>query len=308
MKKDFIRLRLALLKERADYRTFWETYGGKKITDAVNRYVKGEPTPKIIFDFNERLARFGVKSPFPVRGAIAANVVNILDTLNPYKEVPEDIPYGPLGLKFSDDKPAICQVVQEDPGGLWRPVETMASFYDKNTTVPLKPFERLLRIDLSRKRSELISDFIKFLDRVDLSRNAFLSGDMPKGKLEDIADNYAIWEQDNTRFRKECWQHLKVWKMRRQKKSYAAIARELNIRIPAAKKSFARAFELIEGKKYDPELFIKYKSVNLPELKRTCDNCPTRSTCTELCPDGLRYGNQDYVPQQHLIPKNRPVS
>lgn len=294
------RLRLALLKERADYRTLWGQYGGENLADAVSRYKKSGVVEKITCNFNNGLARFGIEPPFPVRGPVF-NLNILLDVLNPYKEVPEEIPFG---IKFSSDQRSICQILQQEPDDLWQPFETTASFYDKESTISLKPSERLLRVDLSNKRSKLISDFINFLDDVNLNRNAFLSSETPEGKLHNIFLNYSAWEQKKTRFRKESWQHLKVWKMRRQRKSYAIIAHELEIKIPAAKKSFARAFELIEGRKYDPTFFKDYKKIHLHELNNPCEDCPERATCPELCPDALQYANQDQVKQHHLIPKN----
>ena len=32
-----------------------------------------------------------------------------------------------------------------------------------------------------------------------------------------------------------------------------------------------------------------------------CSQCPKRPTCTKLCEEALRYANQDYVYQKHLL-------
>lgn len=328
------RLRLALLKERADYRTFWQESGGDElatINDAVIksleakevdihkcRYRDTEPSRFIdcltrrrnevakgytseierIGTFIKGLRSFGILNP--------ERLEDCWDALNPFNdEIPKHLPF-----RFVDAPPPIWQIrVDKEPGELGygiplgrasiiqaQPEDLRgegSTMLTLESALPLKPSERLLKIDLSRKRSELLNEFKLLLDRVDFLRD------------RNASDNYEEWEQDSSRFREECWRHLAAWKMARRGKSYTEIAHELNIRADAVKKSIARAYELIEGCKYDKEHFRKiYKSIPAAELEKTCKNCPEKPTCEEteeLCPAIIQFINQDYKAQQHLL-------
>lgn len=307
------RLRLAILKQRADYRAFWDECG-EKMTKAVEQcfdlgeFSRTREYLRFSMDCTEKLRRFNIVNPFPLAGGVRGEMLAALAALNPYDEkMPKQIPF-----KFLDDKAAIWQVVRHKPGDPWEPCEHSSFCFSRDEPVRLNPSERLLKVDLSRKKSELIAEFATFLDRVEYSRDTFLcnepEGDEDElaGFTDDMRDNYRQWEQDNSRYRNECWKHLEIWKMRRQRKSFSTIASELKMKIPAAKKGFAHAFELIEGRKYDPVSFKQYKEMHKSELKRTCNDCPERPTCTELCPDALQYSEQEHAAQQHLLP-NKPL-
>jgi len=256
------RLRLALLKESTAYRAFWDEYGHRG----------EELTGDELAEFNGLLREtFGIAlDPF--------RRPEWFDRLDPYKQNDAAI------VRFHYPLPAISLVM----GG------TPEEHRYRTTASELKPSERLLRVDLSRKRSELLREFTLFLDLVEAHCG---SGDVP----EDWTLNYAAWQPDNSRFRSEAWQALEVWRLRRQRKTYKDIARTLGIGLQAAKMAFRRAYELIEGKPYMPEAF---KRENLPvstsELGKTCLDCPIRSTCKELCPDMLRFVDQDYGSQREV--------
>ena len=310
------RLRLALLKQRIDYRAFWEQYS-EKVTKALevflsaNENLHNDPTQycterseyyPLIKEFSNGLRHFGIGSPLPDGAGRPLDIKTALSALDPFNdEIPEWLP-----ISFSDDQPGIWQVVCGTPSVSW--TEAPGEHYSQciipnnETLIPLEPSERLLKVDISRRKSELIAEFTTFLDRVKAHRDAFSAG-----KKMSAEANYAQWEQDNSRYREECWQHLEVWKMRRQRKSFDTIAKEQKMKVPAAKKSFARAFELIEERKYDPALFKKYKEVKIVELKNICDNCHERTTCTEECPDALQYSGQDEVKQHDFITYTPPL-
>ena len=36
------------------------------------------------------------------------------------------------------------------------------------------------------------------------------------------------------------------------------------------------------------------------EMSNLCANCKHKTTCTRLCPEALKYVNQDYVPPTHI--------
>lgn len=310
------RLRLALIKESSVYRNFWDNYGGDKARmmfkyleaqhcsrhmlllrkkDTENSsppdvwFRKGltiDQFPPEYWDFknqerifSERLReQFGIdSSPFFwiswEEWLIRIDPYNIDDTtfvwfwypLPPIKQV--------FGAPLPDmpEEHRACEIFPSEKNGN-----------------ELNPSERILRVDLSRKRGELTREFALFLDMVEARRT-------DENVPEDWKENYSTWEPDNSRFRFEAWQALGVWRLRRKRKTYKEIEQTLEIGLPAAKMAFRRAYELIEGKPYDPEAF---KRNNLPvstsELGKTCSTCPIRSTCKELCPDMLLFVGQDY--------------
>ena len=148
-----------------------------------------------------------------------------------------------------------------------------------------KPWERLYAVDLRKPKAQIEADFKTYLDW------AFTNEDG--------------WEVNKTRRRKEAWQHLEVWKLRKKRQSFFTIANQLDISVDVAKKSFARAFELTQGKKYDPDLYRREAwAIKMSELTRTCDVCPDRSTCVELCPDMLMLVDQDQVKRKEKLFEN----
>ncbi len=301
------RLRLALIKESTHYRDFWDQYGDKarqahrQIENfyAEHDYTLGMDEETIDAFFSEceeahnTLPVFNgvLREHFGIdfsSGDALFNRDEWFDHLNPYKLNDNAI------VRFYYPAPAISQVVNLQ--GRRQPEEHRyrTPLPSKERGNELLPSERLIRVDLSRKRSELLREFTLFLDLAEAHR---ASDDIP----EDWKLNYATWEPDNSRFRSEAWQALKVWRLRRERKTYKEISRILRIGLQAAKMAFRRAYELIEDKPYNPEAF---KRENLPvsvsELARTCLNCPIKNTCVELCPDMLRYVEQDTVSQREL--------
>ena len=96
---------------------------------------------------------------------------------------------------------------------------------------------------------------------------------------------------DPPRRRKEVWEQLKVWSMRKERLSYKEIAEKTNVPIDTVKKRFHRAFEITQGHPYNRRDFNHY--LEKPKVG-LCDRCDKRSECTELCPDAVRYTMQDY--------------
>lgn len=149
----------------------------------------------------------------------------------------------------------------------------------------MKPFERLFKVDLRKKKNQLLKEFKNYLDGV-----------YAKKKQAEDDPYYSFWEQDLSRYREESWNHLEVWKLKKQNLSFIDIGIKLKITEDTAKKSFYRAYELTQGKKYDfQELQRKAGIVRKEEMERICATCPNRDTCTdyEICPDVLRYITQD---------------
>lgn len=105
------------------------------------------------------------------------------------------------------------------------------------------------------------------------------------------------------RFRKESISTLQVWEERRSRKSFNQIAKELSIKEPTAKKRFYKAYELLYGKKYNPDYYEK-PEIKKAYLKKECSTCKERETCKELCPDVIAFVEQDnktYL-REYLLP------
>lgn len=105
------------------------------------------------------------------------------------------------------------------------------------------------------------------------------------------------------RFRKESINALTVWELRRLRKPFKEIAKELKIKESVAKKNYYRAYEIICGKKYNPADFEK-PEINKKYLKKECSTCQEKATCTVLCPSVMAYVDQDiksYL-REHLTP------
>lgn len=291
------RLRLALLKESTEYRAFWDEYAGealqahKRIHDFYARYdctdgMSEEVANAFWVEYKESLRALSSFNG-PLREQFGIDILSYaalfrfyewFEALNPYKQNDK------ATVRFYYPLPAIAQVEGKTPNEhRYRAISSK-----------LKPSERLLKVDLSRKRGELLREFTLFLDLAEAHR---ASGDVP----ESWARNYITWAPDTSRFRVESWQALAVWRLRRKRKTYSEIARILKIGVPAAKMAFQRAYELIECKAYDAEAFKRENlPVSISELKKSCLDCPDKRTCTEICPDVLAYVEQDHASQREL--------
>jgi len=273
-------LRLAFLKENFEYRALWDEY--KALRTSRSRTLLEMRT------FLTRLKReFGIQTAsIPLlRFQMSPKVLigHVLDLLDPQegrKVVPKDIREAVLPTLFSF--PHIVQLVRspdhfdKDKGD--------PSFEQKNTIVvrsferldgAVRPFERILLIDVRAKKAQLKKEFNALLDHLPL---------------------------DYSRSRKESEQHLLVWKTRRKRKSFAEIARELKITEEAAKKSYYRAYEITQGRTYEPERLRRdVRLWRKSELEKTCDTCKNRERCDTPCPDILGFLDQDFVPRRELV-------
>jgi hypothetical protein len=151
----------------------------------------------------------------------------------------------------------------------------------------LAPYERVFKIDLRKKKNQILKEFERYLDEAYFQKG--------KSKTFDAKNKqYYSWLAEKQRYRKEIWNHLKVWELRKQKKSFSNIAVALRISEDRAKKAFYRAFELTQKKKYNPQaLRREIWVIRKEEIKKTCDTCPERQNCVTLCPEVLAFVNQD---------------
>jgi len=271
------KLRLALLKENVEYQEFFKKFRKHD----KNKYA---PWPAGAFDnFGLRGFRFfhGYPKYKEIRKIVDPSQ-DILDLKSSWVDV--ILPY----LFYS---PAVVNVEMKD--------QPLSVAYEGRGSMHVstieregsKPFERFLKIDLRKKKKQILKEVENFLDGAYAQKK--------QAEVENDPYYYGSWKQDSTRYRKEVYQHLEVWKLCKQEISFKDIGIKLKISEDTAKKSFLRAHELTQGKKYDPQaLRRKAGQVRKEEMSRTCATCPKRDTCTpdEMCPDVLKYIDQDILP------------
>jgi len=263
------RLRLALLKENFEYRAFFTEF---------KRWIAKNPDSEVWPGLGfQRIFHLALYPGSPL-------YKDILKAVDPFEEHPPNIDHYLPNL-FHDPgvtriDPGSSSIVEGSHRTLWHFLEGGP-----------KPWERLYAVDLRKPKTQIEREFKAYVDL------AFTNKADP-----DHHPIYDEWEANEARRRKETWRHLKVWKLRKKRQSFSNIANQLDISVDVAKKSFARAFELTQGKKYDPELYRREAwAVKMNELARTCDVCPDRSTCVELCPDMLAFVDQDHAAQKQKL-------
>jgi hypothetical protein len=275
------KLAIACLKENFEFLDFWEKHGqaAREALKVYSRYQDngGDPDPgqwppetwkavEALTLFSSGLYAFGWSIPGRPGGWESC-----LNALDPGQEIPDKTPMD------STERPALIQV---DTGA---PREARFIATDK---LPLKDSERVLRVDLSRKKADLLADFKAFLNQVDENRK---SDDMPGSWKE----HYQTWEPDRSRERAEAWHQLKVWRMAKELFSYSDIAKSLKITQDTAKKAFYKAYELTQGRPYDRERYREYRQkLNTWGLTKLCQTCPKKRTCSIPCPAVLRILDQ----------------
>ena len=94
------------------------------------------------------------------------------------------------------------------------------------------------------------------------------------------------------KFRPEQIKALEVWKKRILRKPFKQIAKELKIEEPACKKMFYKAYELLCGRKYNPADYER-PEIKKQYLKKECKTCKEKPTCKDLCPDVIKFVEQD---------------
>ena len=263
------KLKLALLKENFEYREWFDHF----LEWQAGEGWKKEAWPAHMFNrFGLVRLRFYIGHP---------KWEDVLDLINPRKEITD----SPHLTRLFYDHAVTAIWVGNDPnreGGWNQPIRVVNEW-------GLKSGERLFKVDLTKKKSQIIKELTEYLDRAYMRRP------------ED-----ANWTPDESRNREEAWRHLAVWKLRRKRKSFSAIAREQEITKDAARKSFYRAFDLIHGEPYDPTLFKRdYWEIHQEDIGKQCKTCPSHpdngGDCNELCPDMLAYVDQDNRYQREKI-------
>lgn len=264
------KLKLACMKENFEYREWFEGF--------LEWYAR-TPAGDKVWPGGE-FQRFGLVG---LRFLIGhPQWREILDIINPHKNVStcsSAVVASILPQLFYAHAVEIIEVgkISHFEGGTTRPIRAIN---DKG----LKPGERLYKVDLTKKKTQIMREFEGYLDRAYLS-------------------NAEAWTPDTTRDRAEAWGYLDIWNLRKKRKTFPEIARALHITTEAAKKGFDRACELTQHKKYDRETLKKLlQAVRKTEVGTPCDDCPKKEkNCTTLCPDMLQLVTQDYTPLREKL-------
>ena len=267
------RLRFACLKENHAYRDF--VFGNReKVLLDFNASPKKEDRHTVLETFMFKMKElFSINAPFFLYNTTGLSITDLMDILDPAKDLDEikhiDLEkVWPWLFFYPGVIPVTMAIIEEDNSIVY--INPLSEEIGK--IEELMPYEQFIKVDYRKKKSDLMEQFSILLDRV--------------GVITDFPDT--------SRFREEGWRHLRVWKMRRQRKGFREIARELNITPDDAKKSFYRAYELIEGRSYEVTDFRQdNKEIKKEEVRRTCATCPDKPFCDTLCPDVLAYVDQD---------------
>jgi hypothetical protein len=275
---DLARLKLSLLKENFEYREFFP------------KFIESVSDPEVPFPIHD-FKKFGLSGLMIYLGS--TNYKKVLDFIDPFKDVKLDDDEETNILSNLFYSPGIMAIEFDDPLP-FEGVATVTRHYIENRGI--KPHQRACIIDLSKKKKQLMAEFSEFIDTIYRHRDYSIS------KKDSDFEFYKQMEPDISRFRHEAWTHLRVWKMRKKRMRFADIAKKLDLTEDNARKSFYRAYELTQNRKYDPDLLRREVwLVKKEELKKTCDTCELRDSCITLCPDVLGYYEQDVV--KHLKEK-----
>jgi hypothetical protein len=320
------KLSIAMLRENFRFLDYWERRGpaARNAVKTRNDYFKSGGTndirqwPNDMWRVNAVLGQFSWELENIFGWQLDQRQwENCLDALDPAKPLPEKIPlfsttpHTVIGVEDDAHKPIETPAkthLNTIEGYLAKlgedvPAEVRDMLY-KDAMNPhgslypifhLKSSERLLKVDLSRKKSELLTEFKAFLDQVYENQK---SDDIP----ENWKTNYKQWTPDTSRESAKVCDQLKVWKMRKEKIPFSEIAKGLKITQDAAKKAFYKAYERTQGREYDREKYRKYgQKMNPWDMTKTCQTCPDRQTCSELCPEIMRVVDQDYTGRKEAL-------
>lgn len=264
-------LKLALLKRNPEYQKFFSAFldSYKKHREAHDGVWPGKDFAK----FGLVGLRFLINHP-------AYRHDEIIDLVNPQKDIntaSKKLVTDILPRLFYDHAVELIEVGKIrhfEEGGHLRPIWIV-------NERGLKPWERIYKVDLSKKRTQILKEFEGYLERAYL-KNA-----------ED-----STWSPNNKRDRKEAWFQLKVWDLwyeagrKPWQRTFRAISKEVGRKESTVKSQWYRAYELINGKPYDP--ISKYRTEEKrAEADKFCAQCPWGMKCYKKTGDWIPCS--DYV-------------
>lgn len=290
-------LKFSFLKENSEYRKFWEQHRREiKQRKIIDLGTFGFPSLEKLSNYlNHGLFLNDSKAAYDL-------LIDLLDPTVDHMTSPFTMGQLKILLCASFDEKGIIP--------LYDPWERKQRKREGGSNVGFQPYERVLKIDLRKKKSRLLKEFKEYIEKQETIWRMHKKGTRPMDNvLLFVGTEFPDWDMDQSRLRKEVWQHLKVWKAGRlqrvvgkeglsRRKQFPEIGKELNITPDAAKKSYYRAYELIQGRPFNPDLFKReFWVLRRSEIRKTCDTCELgpshKDTCDTMCPDVLAYVDQD---------------
>ena len=245
---------------------------------------------------NRYLEHFNINYEFvtavQLRGSVSTE--DILDLLDPQEEITEF-----SHIQLQNVLPLLFH--SHGVSGFRR---SRGSF-DKSS---LSIHERLLKIDLRKRKTQLIHEFKNYLEH-ELRLHAV-------GTISRVRDRGGKprlgafdWELEKGRDRKEAWLQLEVWKYRKKqvqqrRKSFKEIAQIRQGLEDTIKKRYYRAREWIYGQHCDSiPSNENVKDIEKEELIKTCAKCTDKDCQKKMkngrdwipCPDVQPFLDQDHV-------------
>jgi hypothetical protein len=314
-------LKLALLKENFEFQEFYEKLKNDPYTvcpelrkPEENDYDKYrhriaflDATGNQFFGgYAKEFSHLGLYNKFfpMVQESVKISTDDILSLLNPQKDVsdvssPELKKMLPLlfyssGVTQYDFGLARKKFVDKDGGRYWQ----------YKTLIDLYPWERIVKINLRKKKDQLINEFEKFLDKNYKLQKAAIS--VESGLRKEGAD-YTLetayeWDLDASRNRiKKGWEQLEVWKLRKQRKSFQRISLEMGQSEDLTRKRFYRAFELILGEKYDKGFWKRLVHERFERMAKEADKDFNKNIWDNVA-------DLEDIKQQHKIIKKDSIN
>ncbi len=222
-------------------------------------------------NFGEAFGFLGINEHFMLKTQAAGiPLAEVLDLLNPNKDLSAII-----SVKLKNMLPGlfIPKGIQEIPMAekivtwAWQSRETQE-------WTKLRPYERLLKIDLRRRKTELLQEFSAFLEAEKQFKESLGSVESKDATKVYFSGGYSRWDFNTSRQRKETREQLAVWNLRKQNISYKEIAKQLNMIEDPTRKRFYAAWRKTQGYPYDKEDFKKIiHSARKEVVPNPCENC-----------------------------------
>lgn len=220
---------------------------------------------------NSNMRRFGIWDKFDRRGA----------------------PYTKDGRKIVDPLPLV------DPNKRinWSGIESgevdeeIISIMNLNLFKPAAIRDVILRegqpivyvsMNLRYDKTEILHSISEWIDRLKKDRGIRESLRMSRDQLNKIP------------------LYAQVWELRRDRKTFPEIARQLKIPTGTVRMRYYHAYDVIYNHRYQSDL---RKRIDKETLRKYCEICPDR-TCKILCPDVLPYVDQDQVKRGEVFAKD----
>lgn len=282
-------LRFLLLKENFDYITAFEDLG------------PDIETKEHMQRFGDFLKRWNIQIASDGGNVPLMQYEEIVSFYNPRTALDKTHPLYALLPTIMDPCPVQMLVTRKTIGQSLEPRDSFGYPEDVNLSAltPL-PYERILKIDVRESKEDILRNVELILDRVKYYKTSKRPARDWVGEAPLVDEpSYIGWDFKNSRFRKEATEQLAVWNLRKKRIPFREIAKTQRLTEDLAKKRFYRAYELTQLKPYDPVRFAKTsKTIKKADLPKDCQNCPDRKTCTILCPEHLRYADQDHIKQR----------